>query len=227
MAIVEGPALSLRASGNVGSLCYTKYRGQAVCRDAWTLAGGGTYISTSAQIVIQGYMRLATRAWSGSCSQAERDEWEAFARGQRWTNRLSQKWQPTGYNVFIRMACISLTLGESIQTTPPLVISHHMPELFTVTDVGGVGAVEVEFSDFPAGEEPDYIQVWISGPYARIGRKPIEPEYRYKGKAASPFIFTSGALVAGSYYWIRARWADSIGTVGNWYTMQHRAVILP
>lgn len=75
MAVVINPALSTAASGNLGPINYTRWRGMAVARAATTW----TFTPSTKQTVYETMLRTVTRAWGGVLSASERQMWDAVA----------------------------------------------------------------------------------------------------------------------------------------------------
>jgi len=216
VAIVDGPALSLRASGNLGAICYLQWRGQAVARAAWT----GEQIPTTKQQIYIATLEAVAAAWSGSLSTSDRDAWERFARVQRWSNRLGNHWTPSGYQAFLKMNIQAQNLGAAINHLPPAVMPYTVPGVWRVTSGAIVGRAVVELGGFPAGLQPDYIQVFQAGPFLTVGRHAWGPDWRLVGLQGTPFIMTINGLTSARFYWFKARWVFNIGVVGNWFNAQ-------
>jgi hypothetical protein len=216
MAIVEGPALSLRASGNLGSICYLQWRGIPVARAAWT----GIQIPTTKQQIYIATLEAVAVAWSGTLSASDRSAWDSFARVQRWSNRLGNQWTPSGYQAFLKMNIQALNLGGVIANLPPTSMPYTVPGKWEVAGGTIVGRATVELSQFPGGLEPDFIQVFQAGPFLNVGIHAWGPDWRLVGLQSLPYKMTINGLTSARYYWFRARWVFINGVVGNWYSAQ-------
>lgn len=210
MAIVYGPAMSLRASGNVGPICYARWRGMQVARDRWT----GTQPCVGAQAVVQEFMREVTRAWGGSMTAEQRNMWEEFARNQRWVNKLGQEWQPTGYLAFVSMSMYSMNLVGYYSPEPPVRDFAALPGTVYVGQPGAEWFIRVMMDEWAGGVEPDVIQIFRAGPYTSGGYHAQSNEFRVVQVVGPPFSWDDWTIVTEHYYWYRVRWGFNVGIVG-------------
>lgn len=218
MAIVKGPLHSEQASGNCGSSCYTSWRGVAVVRSAWS----GTYPGTAKQLTAQGRITSSSQAWGQTLTQAMRDKWNELAEQLTFYNRLGQAYKPTGYIVFIQRSIQRERMGWS---TTGLIYQ-------------GNGAIDDSVSyvitEAPGNKIRCYLrqfdnsaiiasawEIWVAGPYTSEARYPIEPEYKYNGHAHDTTNYPTSVLLQDRWYWVRLRWVDYDGRVGNWKRIHH------
>ena len=96
MAIVKGPCHSELASGNMGSVCYSRWRGRAVARDVWS----GTVPNTSGQVEVQGYLAEAVLKWRTVLTLEQADAWRSYAEEHPVVDRLGDIRASTGFNRF-------------------------------------------------------------------------------------------------------------------------------
>lgn len=78
---------------------------------------------TTAQRYIRGAFRTAAMGWPYT-SEANRQEWYAYAAALDRASPVAQRRRPTGFNRYMAVA----TLRESVGTFPP----HHAPTIFTL-----------------------------------------------------------------------------------------------
>lgn len=214
MAIVDGPAMSLRASGNMGAICYATWRGQQIARAKSTLICP----ETTPQQKAQDAGGVAAKGWSGTLTAEERAQWEEFARSQRLINRLGLRWVPSGYQIYLKRSVQALIFGGTIQTAPP--VSIREISLLSPVVVASVvpGEVDISLEPITAPDQPDVLQVFRAGPFTGGGRRAIAPEYREVQQVASPFTWTDTGLLSLTYYWYRCRWGLLEGVVSDsWY----------
>lgn len=220
-AIVDCPALSLVASGNLGAICYSRWRGVAVARDVYT----GTDPNTADQQIQRANVTSVSQAWGGTLTSSERSAWRQAAREQVFINRLDKKWTPTGYHYFIKMNVQAKTLGYAIQNLPPeskvgvFPIEVDLRNSVTFPDLIGLvmrksGSEKVESTG---------IQGFFAGPYNSAGRRPIDGEWRYKGISITVAWVYSDVVIKGKYYWGKVRWFWSSGETGNFWEFQIQA----
>ena len=217
MAIVKGPALSIDASGNVGSICFAKWRGLQIARAAWS----GTPTPTGLQTAQKNRVVTACAAWSGTLTEAERQSWRAAAAGQIRMSRLQTPYIPTGYQYFVGLSVQLLRQALSIITLPPVAMESFLFTYITAFQETGVDSVRTRFEGrFP--DRPDTIQGedWMAGPFVNGGYTPQDYDYRFqefRGIAAGNLYTSLGHSV---YYWWKMRWIDESGRVGNWFEIQ-------
>jgi len=217
MAIVKAPALSIDASGNVGGICYSKWRGLQIAKAAWT----GTVPNTPDQQVIQGYMTTASQAWSGTLSENEREAWSRAAQGQVRVSRVKTTYIPTGYQYFMQLNIQRLRQAAGILSLPPVAM---IPYGFTSISIEWNLAkvwVEVRFLEHLYTPPPAFQgEIWKAGPYDNAGRHPLEGEYRFLSFTALVGVYKDAAVVSTKYYWYKLRWIEENGRVGNWFEKQ-------
>lgn len=216
MAIVDGPAMSLRASGNMGAICYATWRGMQIARKSSDLVCPETTPQQKAQTAVG----LAAKAWSGTLTPEQRLMWEEFARSQKFINRLGLRWTPGGYQIYMKRSTQAQLLGGAIQVEPPT--ESKVILVLTVTIKAGVGLGEADIEmTFPATSyRPDVMQVFRAGPYVGGGRHAIAPEYLEVYQKTDPFTWQDTGLTSGKYYWYRVRWGIYEGVVSHYWTDQ-------
>lgn len=214
MAIVKGPAYSVDASGNVGGMCFTKWRGLQIAKSVWS----GGKPPTTPQIDQKDRMVTAQRAWGGVLTGSERESWRAAAADQVRMSRLKTPYIPSGYHYFIGLTVQLLRQGIEIRRLPPIRGEVFMFTSITAIQVTGVNALRTRFlGRIP--DRPDYIQGedWMAGPYVSGGYHAQARDYRFQ-KFRS---LTAGSLYSdldiNKYYWFKMRWIDEFGRVGNWF----------
>lgn len=217
MAIVDGPALSLRASGNLGAICYAPWRSLKIARDVWT----GTVPNTAKQVTQQGYLTTVSQAWGGTLTADERETWNGRAKTVIWSDRLGNPYIPNGYQLFMKWNIRRLVMGLAILTTAPGAQDWETVEyLYTTYNVGGAYA-QAKLLDWGAGYPSSYgLEYYRAGPYDSGGRNPIEGEWRFKKRTVPPNRYNDTTVVALKWYWYRARQIAQYGDVGNWFEGQ-------
>lgn len=218
MAIVKCPALSLEASGNLGAICYSRWRDRQIARGAWT----GVVPNTSAQVAIQGHMSAAATAWGTYLTSAQRTAWEIYAKNVIWADRLGDKHSPSGYNCFISYSIQRQRWGLAILFDPPSTHRSEFPSSYSVwSDVPGNLHADLAYPVLNPG--CDGVEYWVAGPYDSPGRRAIEPEYRFELVRLVPQA--SGAQWVqtpyNKWYWVKARFIWLPGYTGNYWYEQH------
>lgn len=217
MGIVKSPALSLDASGNVGPICFSKWRGLSIARGVWT----GTVPNTSKQQIIQGYMRDVSRAWSNLLTALQRELWSQAARGQTVRSRVDTLYVPTGYQHYMTLNLQVVRQGLPIEVEPPIKLVPYGFERILVQWNLFQFWVDILFLDHfvnaPSGFQGE---IWRAGPYSTAGRHAIEPEFKFLSYADLIMTYNDMTVLMGNYYWYRCRWVESKGRRGNWFEMQ-------
>ncbi|MBA7677875.1 hypothetical protein ES703_86141 [subsurface metagenome] len=217
MAIVKGPALSIDASGNVGIICFAKWRGLQIARAAWS----GDPTPTGLQTAQKNRVVTACAAWSGTLTEAERQSWKGAAAGQVRMSRVNTPYIPTGYQYFIGLSTQLLRQGFVIRTLPPPVGEPLLFTYITADQVVGYNYLRTRFE----GREPSSSTTvqgedWIAGPFVNEGYTPQNYDFRFVEFRSihAGNLYTD--LVTDKYYWFRMRWIDVYGRVGNWFQIK-------
>lgn len=220
MAIVKGPALSIDASGNLGAICYSKWRGRSVARSAWS----GTVPCTPDQVVYQNHLGTLAQYWGGTLTEDEREAWRAFGREITVKGRLGDLHHPNGYNLFISRNMNRKRWGEAILNRP---IDDQKKLIWWLWNMHyDLPGTRIRWMHWgvPSGEYPDLYEGWVAGPYNSPARRPIEPEFRYY-KFVSPGVglISKNQAADNKYYWMRMRLGDFAGIVSPFLYKQVQA----
>jgi len=214
MAIVEGPALSIDASGNLGPVCFSKWRGVNVARDIWT----GTYPGTAKQLAQTALLTTVSQYWGAIGSTCDREAWEEYAKTVRLVNRLGKLYIPTGFGIYMKLNLQRMVWGYSIRDAPYIDPEPKPTRGIYIYALTSPVRTVIRLT----GDPDDYFQGWgdekmQAGPYDSPGRKPIEGEWRIVDidRPSSYYIHLGG--VANKYYWYRVREIRASGHVGNWF----------
>jgi hypothetical protein len=216
MATVINPALSMAASGNLGGVCYSRWRGLAVARSAWV----GTVPNTPAQVTSQGLLRIVSQAWSYGMSVGERDQWRQYGASHPVISKLGVVYAPSGYQVFMRLNLQRLQCGGAIAYSPPITSNSFCGTLMNVVAHYGLGWMDIWLNYETAGGPPYWYEYFRAGPYVSQGRRPIAGEWRkvYCNHGTQHYYDTS--CVHNQFYWYRGRGVLYTGLVGNWFEGQ-------
>ena len=222
MAIVKGPALSIDASGNVGSICYVTCRGKQIARAAWS----GTPTPTGLQTAQKNRMVTAQQAWGGLLTDSERASWRAAAADQKRISRVGMTYIPTGFNYFLGLTVQLLRQGFAIRKMPP---TSMVPFMFLYIEAVQVVGYPDKFRTYFRDRSPAYPsdmqgEDWMAGPYVSGGYHPQKPDYRFQEFRSISGGNLYNGMQQGVYYWFKMRWIDEIGRVGNWF---ETSIILP
>lgn len=216
MAVVKGPALSLDASGNLGGICYSRWRGFNIARDTWT----GTVPNTSAQQVYQADLTSVSQAWGGTLDADDRQAWEDYSKSQYMIDRFGEKYTPSGYNLFMSRNLIRKRWSMSILLRP-----YHRIKPLIATDwyvewQVSYPRVYVRMLNGNNKGYPDKLEYWRAGPYASGGRKPIDGEWLLKKITGYGGWYNHTWTTSGDWFWYRCRMGRNDGVVSDFLVEQ-------
>ena len=215
LAIVTNPLYSSEASGNMGALNYTTWKGKAVVRSV----GVYTDPDTADQQAVRADFKAVVQAWSGLLSVSDRQRWKDYARTLRFIDRLGRPWQPGGYHVFVSRNMNRATMGLGITDVPIMPLAQEV--ILWLEGAYSAAADQIRFHAHGAeSNNPDCygIQYWWVEADIGLGRQPIEPDWRFRSNKIGPARLDIGTPLSGRLYWGRARTLDPAGVVGNWFT---------
>ena len=215
MAVVKGPALSIAASGNLGAICYTRWRELQIARAVWT----GTVPNTTKQIGQQQKVKDCAQYWGGTLTESERESWREYAREVTFPNRFGERVHYTGYVLFMSRNLNRLRWAYEMLKKPMKVGKFiNWSDVYIQSEVAGY-RIRFQATGYNSGEAPDLLEAWIAGPYSSGGRVAIEPEYRFVGyDKVTPLVVFKTGLSIGMYYWARMRLGDKAGVTSAWET---------
>lgn len=223
MAIVIMPAMSLQASGNIGSINFTRWKGINVARTTYV----ASYTPSLAQETQRGLLTTVAAAWGQGLSPAERQAWTDRAVDQVFKNRLGVEYQPSGYQLFMKWNLQALFFNQPVNTLPP-----NGPEPVYVWRVTAenhpfFNAIEVDMekgNTVPV--DADGFQIFRAGPYDSGGRRPIKPEYRFLTTVWMDYYYHDFGVNDTKWYWYKCRWFFGVGFVGNFWEVQAQAAFM-
>jgi len=217
-ATVRAPLHSEQASGNMGGLCYSSWRGIAVVRSAWS----GTYPGTAKQLTVQGRITTLSQYWGITLTALQRTKWNELADQIVFKNKLGQSYRPNGYNVFIQRNVQRLRMGHATAQVP-VPGNGAIDDSVSYVETDLVGTAITCYLNNYAGLviSANAWEVWVAGPFDTESRNAIDPEYKYETHGHGVTSLTTSPLTQGKWYWVRLRWNDIDGRTGNWHRHQH------
>lgn len=216
MAIVKNPGLSSEASGNLGGICYSRWRELQIARKAWE----GTVPNTPAQQTYQDCLDMAARWWSDYHTPGQRKEWEDLAKGEVWKSRLGTEFRPSGYNLYMKRTMLRCVVGLT-PMFPPL-LPQLRRRLTSIRIAYGISPNHIECRTYFAagGELPYVVQYWRAGPFDGGGRRAIAGEYRLVYQEADPgdaFHWSDYLPEDSKWYWYKVRGVWEWGEACNFF----------
>lgn len=216
MAVVHNPALSTVASGCVGDINYTTFRGRSVARGRWT----GVQTSTSDQLTARTYLTQVSQAWGGTLTAAQRAAWKAEAAVFTIRDRWGVERHPTGYNLFVRRNMHRKTYGYSGWIYVPTLITIPMIRDLILTYQASYPRCQVYLRDLQSLSSFDGFDVWRAGPYSSPGYTAQKNDYLLIGWKKGSGAYNDTTITIGMYYWYKCRFFSQYGEVGNFLTGQ-------
>ena len=216
MAIVESPALSLQASGSIGAITFSRWRGRAVAKSKPTASTSNTAL----QQTVRANMATLAGTWSTILTPAQRLLWDDIARQLTRYDRLRRPHSPLGYALYVEVNMNRYQQGVAITAYPPDMSPLFAMSGFTVTYEALLVCMQFELIDIDPSNEPPGYQIWIAGPYNSAARHALDNEFRFKFNKAPAVQHDYYGLTASKYFWARCRWISRTGVNGNWFESQ-------
>ncbi|MBA7637166.1 hypothetical protein ES703_44801 [subsurface metagenome] len=217
MAIVIGPGMSQQASGNIGAVNFTRWKGVQVARTTYV----PFYTPSGKQMTQRGLMTFVSAQWGTALTPAERQAWEERAADIVVKNRLGIEYKPSGYQLFMKWNIQAQVFSYPINFKPP-----NGPAPVYVWRVQAepdpfMSANEVTMEKaLTVPVDADGFQIYRAGPYDSGGRRPIRPEYRHLTTVWGTYYYHDYAVTDTKWYWYWCRWFFGVGFVGNWWEVQ-------
>lgn len=201
MAVVKNPALSGVASGNLGAINYTTWKGMAIARSV----GFYNDPNTTPQQTSRALMTQASQAWGQTLTTLQRESWNKRAETVIFYSRFGDPYQPDGYMVYMKWNMQILQNGGILLTDAPVGGENTDIEELVVISDGFPGGMTVNlYQDGAIQINAASVVILRAGPYDSQGRHPIIPEYRRVGIQTPPSTLTESGLTPLKYYWWKA-----------------------
>lgn len=222
MGIVQGPAMSLAASGNIGAINYTTWRGMAIARGAYS----PSFTSTPAQITQQARITQCSQLWSADTSGPGRDLWNIAAKTQVWKNRFGDPWIPLGYHYFMKVNMLRRSLGQSATMSIPEPREPVDVGVFDIDDYSVWTYVRIVFAKSRyVKTDADGFQIWTAGPFDSGGYTAQEKDFRHLINWTALAYYNGWHPTAGKWYTVRCRYYFKDGVVGNWFEEKFQKIV--
>ena len=120
-----------------------------------------TQPQTDAQLRIRSFLRSVASQWRG-LTQAQRDAWTAEASAHRSKTRLGQSGTLTGFQLYSKINCSLLNIGNAVVAAPPAepVFGLLPVSGLVITNTTGVITLKLTTTDSPA----DGTMLWGARP---------------------------------------------------------------
>ena len=144
-------------SGSVGNETYSRNRSGAIVKAKKTTGYPPSPYST----VINTNFSTISQAWSSGLTQMERDSWINAAPNFKKNNRLTEKFTPSGFNLFMSINLRLLAIGEAMITVPPNKII--FPQISINSFVGSQTPQILRLNVSPSGFIANYrYEYWLT-----------------------------------------------------------------
>lgn len=218
MAIVKGPLHSEAASGNMGDLCYSRWRGLWIVRSSWT----GTQGSSAEQLVVRANMTAVSQAWGGTLTKKQREAWISVAPEYQRMDQLGEQHCLSGYELFCRWNMLRKMFSQNIDTIPGLPTKNDTEDLTFYYD-----APTPKMVVYLRGMDGSFIkdcwgELQAAGPYGSEGRRPVNGDWRTFSRQLIVTYAYHTAGNNGEWWWYRGRGVQYCGNAGNWITEQKK-----
>lgn len=216
MAVVKGPALSLDASGNLGAICYSKWRGFNIARDVWT----GTVPNTSKQVQYQDLLEEVAQAWGQTLDSDDRKSWEDYSKSQSSIDRFGEKYTPSGYQIYMSRNLIRKRWSLTILTRPMHRIKPLIATAWSAVWQVSYPRAYIRMLNQNNKGYPDKLEYWRAGPFLSGGRKPIAGEWLLKKITDYGGWYNHTWPTPGDWFWYRCRMGRLDGVVSDFVYAQ-------
>jgi len=199
MAIVIAPAMSQQASGNVGSINFTRWKGINVARTTYVYSDP----NTPAQQTQRALLGSLAAAWGGVLSVANRETWADRAADQVFKNRLGTEYRPSGYQLFMKWNLQLMVISDIMYFNAPTGIFNVEIEKIEVW-MGVMSEVWIQLTNsLDMNLDCRAVMIFRAGPFSSPARHPIEPEYRMLNFTKPPAAYEDYPQPTGNFFWYR------------------------
>lgn len=225
-AVVQNPFLSTNARGSLSGLTASFSRGGITVRrkaKPSTQRRGKSPTNRS----ILGWL---SRQWGG-LTDANREEWEAYAIDHPGTDRFGDPFIMSGINAFMMLNHKAVRIGTvaAYSATPPAIEPVSAVDTLTaITGVGNPGECDLTWTELGTGIAADYWEVWIAGPFQSQGRVSVANRFKYEAKVGGNVLLSTVAgLAEGFWYWFQVRYLAIDGQKTAWVLDQATPMLTP
>lgn len=212
MGVVKGPAMSIAASGNVGPICYSRWRDLQIARGVWT----GTMESSTEMVVYQGYLKSVAKKWGEILSEEEREAWRSYAREVTFPGRFGDRVHYSGYTLFVSRNVNRRRWGLETLRKPEVGTGNLQWARWTMMyDEGGLRLMWRCYGYAMLGlNVPDGWEAWLAGPFESAGRRALKPEFRFQEVVVGSYQYSfMNDPEIGKFYWMAMRIVDYTGVL--------------
>lgn len=207
--------------GSIGDVTYFRNRGGLCMRQRFD----PPYPASAYRDALQQAIRVVSKQWSATLTEAQRTSWRNYAATHPWTNALGQVIQATGFQWYLRTNVVEYYYNENAAyATPPAGPPLHPPILTATMNVGlDQVTIPVPPTGYPAGIEIFRLWAFVS-PCVNVGIQTYHRGFRiigynecFKGSWDSDpwtvaYPFTPAA---GKAFWIRGFVQKNTGEISR------------
>jgi len=215
MAKVLNPLGSLQASGSVGGLTYSLWRGINTVKAKPKPVKRHSGVQPRMRALL-GYL---SRAW-GLLTDAQRQLWREYATEHPYPDGLGGTFILTGNQMFNALNHNAIRLfGVSFEQDEPPTVDPAASIRYFEAEEGALdpGSVDLSWALYGVGDVNDKNEIWISPPLGSEGKVNIDSRMRFKTYVVgNELLFSVTGLVETAWYWFKARYVDKYGQTTAW-----------
>lgn len=125
---LPGPMIA-DARGSIGGTCFSRAASGNYARNRTKPVNP----RSPGQETARSTLTIAADAWNRTLTQAQRNDWKAYAEGTTWTNKLGQSIQIPAISAFARLYALRLLIGQTAPAAAPTEMGHAGNPAFTFT----------------------------------------------------------------------------------------------
>jgi hypothetical protein len=108
------------ARGSVGGAVFSRGKGGAILRNRTKPVNPRSVMQNQRRA----HLAYLATAWSRDLTADQRADWEAYAQGTAWTNKLGQSIAINGNAAFVRLNTLRLMAGQARRDEAPTAMGH-------------------------------------------------------------------------------------------------------
>ncbi|MBA7661773.1 hypothetical protein ES703_69793 [subsurface metagenome] len=215
MAKVQSPLMSLLASGSIGGMVYSVWRGINTVR----VKQQPVERHLPGQPRNRALLGYLSRAW-GLLTDNQRQLWRDYATEHKYPDGFGGVFTLTGSQMYnaLNHNAIRTKGGLFEQDEPPMIDPAASIALFdAVTGVTNPGEVDLSWDHIGVADSDDLNEIWISPPLGSEGKVNVDSRMRFEVSiGGDELLITVAGLVEGAWYWFKARYIDQFGQKTAW-----------
>jgi len=226
MANIKLGPLVAEIRGALGGIVFSRGAGGAIARTNPKPINP----RSPAQQLTRANMAYLSQYWSSTLTDIQRATWRTYAGNTSWTNKVGTAAKISGLAAFVRLNCLLLLGGYTLQPAAPAEYGHAGTPIFTFAADGADLGIDIAEPGPPYDNIiPLSIMMFFMRGSTNVGRVALTGQRRYLGTVVgetdpgptwppafiSELGFSNGQVVSVSGVFI-----DPLGRVGSEYVAQ-------